>query len=95
MLGWLFLALMATLVVLAVVALIRGWSGLGRIGPVPYQGPAPGFDPALAELRVRYARGEIGWDEYAQRGTHLGFPISPSGGPGSWGAPRATNDDAP
>jgi uncharacterized membrane protein len=31
-------------------------------------------DPAIAELRVRFARGEIGEDEYSRKASLLGYP---------------------
>ena len=33
----------------------------------PGAGGAEGVDPALAELRLRYARGEVGREEFLQR----------------------------
>ena len=32
------------------------------------------IDPAITELRVRFARGEIGEDEYSRRASLLGYP---------------------
>jgi hypothetical protein len=37
---------------------------------------APGFDPALEEVRMRYARGEIDRDEFARRSSDLGSPTA-------------------
>jgi len=81
----LLLALLAALVVLGVIAVVRMWryplrrpASLHRGAP---QGPP--IDPALTELRVRYARGDIDWDEYARRASHLGFSLPPATSPGS------------
>jgi uncharacterized membrane protein len=82
----LFLALLAALVVLGVIAVVRMWSNPRRAAP--FQGgtpPGPPIDPALTELRVRYARGDITWDEYAQRAHNLGYPPPPGPGPGPGG----------
>ena len=93
--GWFFLAMFIALIVLAVVALVRSWKGLGNARSFPYamQRPPHGIDPALAELRVRYARGEIDSDEYAHRAANLGYPGAagttgpgPAAPPGSWTA---------
>jgi uncharacterized membrane protein len=76
-LGWLLLALLAALLILGIVALVRMWSHpRWRSGP-PQIGMPPGssIDPALNELRVRYARGDITWDEYSLRASNLGYPI--------------------
>jgi len=72
--GWLLFALFLVLVVLAVVAVVRLWRRPG--GPYAWQGPTAGHvDPAITELRVRYARGEISRDEYLQRSFDLGAPM--------------------
>ena len=81
----LFVALFAALVVLGVIAVVRmRRNPHGR--PAPFQRgtpPGPAIDPALTELRVRYARGDIDWDEYAQRASNLGYPLPRATGPGS------------
>jgi len=83
--GWVFLALLVVAVVLAVVILVRLWRGRAGIGSYLRAGghPGPPVDPALAELRMRYARGEISWEEYAQRAANLGFSTSPGPWPGA------------
>lgn len=98
-LGWLLMAALVALVVLGIIALVRLWggpgwrSGVGQ-GSAPPQGPptGPSADPALHELRVRYARGDITWDEYALRAAHLGYPVppGPSAGGGSPAPPPAS-----
>jgi uncharacterized membrane protein len=81
----LFLALLAALVVLGAIAVVRLWRNPpGRPAPFLRGTPQiPAIDPALSELRVRYARGDINWDEYAQRARNLGYPLSPPTSPGS------------
>ncbi|MGA2036614.1 MAG: hypothetical protein ABSH04_03405 [Acidimicrobiales bacterium] len=82
--GVLLLVLLVALVVLGVIALVRMWSS-PRGRPTPFQMgtlPDPAIDPALTELRVRYARGDISWDEYSRRARNLGYPYSPEAGPG-------------
>ena len=92
--GGIFLALLAALVVVAIVYLVR----LSR-RPTHPAGPAAGAgvpgapDPALTELRVRYARGEVDWDEYAQRAAALGFAVAPAPGPA--GPPTQPQSPAP
>jgi putative membrane protein len=39
--------------------------------------PMPPYDPALEELRVRYARGEVDRIEYLERSADLGGPTIP------------------
>ena len=80
--AWLLLLLVIAALVVGVVALVR----MRRFPAPRLQGgtwPASGprADPALTELRIRYARGELSWEEYAQRATNLGFPTSPGSGP--------------
>jgi uncharacterized membrane protein len=80
--GWLFVALVIAALALGVVALVRMWRFPGsrsqnRSWPVS----DPRDDPALTELRIRYARGELSWEEYAQRAANLGFSVKPGYGP--------------
>lgn len=81
--AWVFLALLVALLVLGLVALVRYWSAprqhfLARpTGPAHHLGPMA--DPALTELRIRYARGELTPEEYARRAADLGYPVP--GGP--------------
>jgi uncharacterized membrane protein len=85
-LGWLhlllFLGLIAALVLIA-YALWRARPALGS-GPVPPR--ATGGDAAVAELRLRYARGDIERDDYLRRAADLGdttalLPPSPPSPP--------------
>ena len=99
--AWLFLALLAAAIVLGVVALVRAWSGprgsglastFGVHRPPPFGAHyGPAVDPALGELRLRYARGEIDRDEYARRAGDLGYPVSPPPGPPPPGASPPTS----
>jgi len=81
--GWFFLAMLAALVVVGVIALVRLWSApRGRLAHLHAgQMPIPPADPALTELRVRYARGDISWEDYSRRANDLGYPIYPASGP--------------
>jgi len=74
--GILFLILLVAVVALGVVLVVREW-GRGRPSQASGTPQAQPFDPALAELRMRYARGEISWEEYAQRASGLGYPMPP------------------
>ena len=80
--GVLFLILLGALVVLAVLAVSRFWTArTAPTGAAPRVG-GPGIpqDPALTELRLRYARGEITPDDYLQRVAGLGYRLPP----GTW-----------
>ncbi len=92
-LGVLLLALLGALVVLAILAVIRLWRARpAHAGPaVPTSSPASTHDPALTELRLRYARGEISPDDYLQRVAGLGYQLPP----GSAGAGPSTAPPAP
>ncbi|MGA2530368.1 MAG: hypothetical protein ABSG36_14580 [Acidimicrobiales bacterium] len=80
---WLVLLILVALVIAGGIALLRTWRG-PRSRTQAGQGwtrPGPTIDPALSEVRVRYARGEIGWEEYAQRCANLGYPVTASAPP--------------
>ncbi len=87
-LGVLLAVFLGVLVVVAIVALVRYWHTVprhasgGAVGPTGQPPSVPPVDPALTELRVRYARGEITWEEFAQRAAHLGYPFPPPSAPG-------------
>jgi len=93
--GILLLVLLGALIVLAVLAVIRLWKSrpapVGSVAPRADQGSAD--DPALTELRMRYARGEISPDEYLQRVAGLGYQWPP--GTGSGGPPTAPSTPPP
>jgi hypothetical protein len=42
--------------------------------PLGHAAMAPARDPAIEELRIRYARGELGRDDFSQRMRDLGSP---------------------
>jgi len=68
------------------------WAVL-RFTPRPAVGAiAPGRDPAVEELRIRYARGELARDDFAQRMRDLG---SPDIGPAQPIPPPADEPPAP
>ena len=46
-------------------------------GPRHWGGPHMGHDQALAQLRLRYARGEVTRDEYLRTSADLGAPLPP------------------
>jgi putative membrane protein len=82
--AWVVLALVVAALVVGIVALVRltGHPRSGAAaGPLATQGPP--LDPAFAELRLRYAKGDITWEEYVQRAADLGFPTVPGAGPRS------------
>jgi uncharacterized membrane protein len=85
----LFIAGLITLLVLVVLRVSgRGFHPLqhavaGGWAPLPV---APPVDEAVAQLRLRYARGEVGRDEYLRIAADLGAPVvaqtaTPSTGP--------------
>jgi len=81
-LGWLLLAFVAALLILGIIAVVSLWTNpRWRSAPFhPGMSPGPLIDPALTELRVRYARGDITWDEYVLRASNLGYPPGPRKG---------------
>lgn len=92
----LFLLLIVIAVIVGVYVLVRGFTlrssrPWDRPGPRPYddwhRGPR---SPAVDELDLRYARGEVDREEYLRRRADLlGGPPPPSGGPSAPGpAPK-------
>jgi uncharacterized membrane protein len=78
---WLILLVLVGLLVAAILAVIR-LSSLATSSRGQSRPPGPfSVDPALGELRVRYARGEITWEECATRAANLGYPPVASSGP--------------
>ena len=83
--GILLLVLLVAVLVLAIIALVRFW----KTHPGHASSTPPGWlhghghaDPALTELRMRFARGEITSDEYRQRASHLGYQVPAGENPG-------------
>ncbi len=70
------------LVVVGVILLVRLMrTPVPAVGaPAPFAPPPPGPrpDPALTELRMRYARGEVSRDEYVRMATDLGGAPPPA-----------------
>jgi uncharacterized membrane protein len=93
--AWLLFAMLIALLVVGTTALVRCWRGLGFGHPLaePRVPAAPHADPALGELRIRYARGDITWDEFVQRVVNLGRSArsasSPPGRITPWPTPRS------
>jgi putative membrane protein len=75
-----FLLLLAALAFAALTFWRTSRQPVHVVAPPPPPAPATPRDPALAELRLRYARGEIDRDEYLQRATDLGdvVPVAPA-----------------
>ena len=71
-LSWVIFAVLLALLLLAIasLALDHFYRSRGT--------PAPVCNDALAELDLRYARGEIGRDEYLQRRVDLGGTVIPA-----------------
>jgi len=67
----------------------RGWSA-----PAPGQRPPWRPDVALEHARYRYARGEIGRDEFIQISSDLGVPFAAPAPPPAPGGP-APQDPSP
>jgi putative membrane protein len=99
-LGWLipllFIALLVGLAVFIVTRVGRhehehlhpsGGMPFGPIGPTAPPPPKPSFDPALEQVRLRYAKGEIDRDEFLRVSRDLGGPAAPAeaGAPGPSG----------
>jgi putative membrane protein len=87
----LFALLIVVAVVIGVVLLTRMWLLSRPPTGRPASPAAPPQSPALTELDVRYARGEITREEYLQRRSdllgHFGPPPTPP--PPSQPAPRS------
>jgi putative membrane protein len=73
--------LLAILTGVVVWAVVRGgprWAA----SPAAPATAIPRPDPALEELRIRYARGEVDPDDYRRRVADLGGPPMPAPSPG-------------
>ncbi len=69
-----WLLLIAGLVAVAVMFALR-LADRPPVGPGSTGPPSPGSDPAVDELRLRYARGELSRDDYVRRARDLGTPV--------------------
>jgi putative membrane protein len=78
-LSWVMFALLLLLFLIAVASLALALYDRSHRSVVPAPAPAPVPVPsgALGELELRYARGEIGRDEYLQRRADLGGTPAP------------------
>jgi len=79
-LAWVFLIVVVAVIAAAVVLLVRAATGQSpwHQSPWHHHPHQPPFDPALGELRTRYARGEIDRDEYFRRAADLGAVMPPA-----------------
>jgi putative membrane protein len=77
--GLLLLLLLLGAVALAALTFWRSYRHPPAASAATSAPSSPPPDPALAELRLRYARGDIDRDDYLQRATDLGdvVPASP------------------
>jgi uncharacterized membrane protein len=71
-----FLALVGTGIGVALWAVLRASRSPHNLGA-----SATPADPAVETLRLRFARGEIGADEYASRAAQLSGAITPASSP--------------
>jgi uncharacterized membrane protein len=86
--AWLFFAVLVALLIVAVIRLVEGnrrhryrrWAG-PQGAARPRSSATDAADPALRELRVRYARGEVPREEYLERARDLGAWDPPPPGP--------------
>ena len=73
--GWGLIGLLLFLLLLLILAGVVLWVALrpgGRVASVVEGGVPPRPDPAVEEVRLRYARGEISREEFVQRSRDLG-----------------------
>jgi putative membrane protein len=82
-LSWLMFAILLVLLLIAIVSLALALYDRSHVETAPGGTPSG----ALTELDLRYARGEIGRDEYLQRRIDLGGSAAP--------APEATTVVSP
>jgi putative membrane protein len=82
--GWWFFGLVPFLLMLVLIA-VAVWAVLRVTGrsSAAVGGPVARVDPALEEVRVRYARGEINREEFVQRSHDLGDRSPTLGSPGA------------
>jgi putative membrane protein len=72
--------LIGGLVALAVLLALR-LTGRSPTAATAAGPPRSALDPAVNELRLRYARGEISRDEYLRTAADLGAPLPPPDAP--------------
>ena len=78
-------AIVAVVFVLVMRIAERRWPATAVIGPAPVAAaspppppPTPAVDPAVAQLRMRYANGEVTRDDYVRMASDLGAPVASS-----------------
>jgi putative membrane protein len=89
LMGWIPFLLFVALAALIVWAVLRATSRPAipaTVTPIPPPppGPAP-RDPALEQLRIRYARGEVDRAEFVQRSRDLGEELGEAPPPADGG----------
>jgi uncharacterized membrane protein len=98
--GWwplhfLFLLLFIALIIVAAVWLLRrlapGVAQSTAVAPAAAAAAAPGADPAVATLRMRYAKGEVSREDFQHALADLAGAEAPTG---NWPAADA-GDEAP
>ncbi len=74
-----FLFLIVLAAIVAVIAVLVRWVRRRHepAGEPAWPKPTGAIDPAIAELLSAYGRGDMGWPEFAQRASRLGYPVSP------------------
>jgi putative membrane protein len=84
---WLFVFLIVVAVVVGILLIVRMWAARPNTPTGGWRpgGSPPPSSPAISELDLRYARGEIGREEFLQRRADLLGHVPPP--PGTPGAP--------
>jgi putative membrane protein len=74
--GWSFVHVVVPLILFLIVIGVVVWAVLYLTSHRPpallAQGAPPPRDPAMEELRIRYARGDLARDDFVQRSADLG-----------------------
>lgn len=67
-LGWLIFAALVALIAIGVALVVHRWRpGSGSASTIARSSGDPSGDSALAEVRLRYARGELTREQYFER----------------------------
>ena len=93
LIGLLVFAAVVALVVVLVLRLLNRSSLGAPVAAVAAATPAapPPDDPALAQLRLRYAQGGVSREDYLRIASDLGAPVPSPGSPDSGGGSEATS----
>jgi len=80
---WLFVFLIVVAIVAGIWLIVRLWMTRPHAPSAGWRpgGPPPPPNPAISELDLRYARGEVGREEYLQRRADLLGHVAPPPGP--------------